>query len=481
MNNPQVPKAKKAPSQSKNPSKRVAKNTVAKIRKNKPEPATEKEKQDVADAVCICLNMVDPLNNPVVRLGSVYGARDTAKASPYARPNAQWIDLSGNNLPQDSCIAVFRDAYCGYIDTRSGSSTNPASYVISCPAPCGTTYQPSSYMNILGWTSGPQIHDLVLYPGRVKGDPANYFYVRGGDTVVVTNNNSGSGTINVNPMSWWDEETTDWGVQNLAGIGGNYTYTAPSDGYVKFLFAAGSINGLVNVRVQINYKFLQGWCFGHHAIPGLPQNSQNIQSLKVVSASVMYTNTASPLNREGKIAGLQIAAGEWFANYFGYSNISQVIKSDARSIENGLYGYLRTTQPADFDFQEYDIPTTSNGSSNAFFNLQRNNDALIVCANVSNSFVAGQDGYYTVAYGVEYVTTDTWIQMEKPKVHPDRVMEAVYWANEFPQWHENPFHLSDIWSWIKETVKDVYSGVKEMLPYVAKGVDVAQKVAAIMG
>jgi hypothetical protein len=181
----------------------------------------------------------------------------------------------------------------------------------------------------------------------------------------------------------------------------------------------------------------------------------------------LYTNTASPLNRQGQIAGLQVPKGTAWLQYSDFTQLAEDKKSVTRDIVEGAYGFLKPTSTDDFRMRIYEIPgdTTSTSDEQVVFELYPDSDYLALIANVN--IPAGQTGYVTIAASVEYTTLNQWISIKLGRMSEMEIREALEVFSRIPQWHTNDLHWDDIWSWIKDTAKDVWSGIKEIAPLVA--------------
>jgi len=217
--------------------------------------------------------------------------------------------------------------------------------------------------------------------------------------------------------------------------------------------------------------------WAHRALPFLDTNVVSADAIKLYGGSLMYTNEASPLNRQGKLAAAQIPQGRDWRDFVDYDSIASVKGSYRDQVLNGYYGFLKPTQPSDIDFIE-NHEIENNTLAAAWYPINPTSDFLAFTIKVVDS--NGRDGYYTYDAALEYRTNDQWRDVRLPDISASTVFEAMSLVAQLPQHHENDFHIGDIFSWIKDRVSDVWTGVKQAFPYVLSGLETAGKVAAVL-
>ncbi len=462
---PQNKPKKKAPSQSKNPSKQVKKNVVRKAMKQ----ANVMDQVMSAQAQQIVESFASPLDAEAVRLGTVYGSYKTSTAKPFTRITPAWADLQTAGSLDDTCCFVYRDPYCAAIVPQKVSQNTIYQGNFGPITVAGT---PSPlYIPYLSFLSGNSIHGPLLFPGRLPDQRLNWFYV---GVAQVTINNTGSTSFGVSAMTFRDDVVTQLGNFTIAASGSqSFGPFALGTYFSSNIFSQTASSAAIGtLQVTISAGVVTP---AHLALNGIINNSASAEAFKVYAASVMYTNTASPLNRQGKVAGIQLPAGSWWDQYLNFDTIADLESADSRDVVNGIYGFLKPTQPRDIDFIPFDTVSTNNLSTDTWWPLRRPSDFLAVAVKVLASS-NGQDGYFTIAHAFEFRTTDPWREVEMAHISPHTVEFAMMLVSRCPQWHENPLHLSDIWNWIKKTSQDVYESVKEALPDIVKGATTVAKI-----
>jgi hypothetical protein len=414
----------------------------------------------------IIKSIAAPKDFDVPRLGSVYASYPTGVAKLYQRQPSFFADLNSAGTFDSSTGFAFREPYCSFITPVNCNIGY--SYVSPPTSVTGDVNGATIQFPFLMHDSNPlypnRVHGDALFPGRIPNSNDNYFYASPGSSLSVTNNsNSAGATIRI--FRWWNDSRGQVSEQSLPALGYiNYSVTLP--GYYSFKAVVASGFAPYNVGLSIFQATLSPsplvYIWGHFCMPSIYANSSNVNAVKTIGVGLCYTNDASPLNKQGKIAGIQLAAGSIWSNYTNYSAIASLSDCVSMPAENGIYGFLKPTQPRDMDFMAFETVTGNSLATDAYWNIIPNSDFLCVSALVTTA--AGQDGYWTPQYAIEYRTESQFVEVRSPVISPSVVDTAMMWISKLPQWHENPFHISDIFDWIGDRVSDVYNGVKNALP-----------------
>jgi len=449
----------KKPSMSKNPAKRVAKNTVVNMRMSSVKKARQMEK--------ILASIAAPKEYPAVRLGTSFGSYQTAVANPFRITNSGWD--SGTN---STSAFLFRDPYRFFISRVTTTSPSVYQYQVQgtgqsiAVEAIGLQFGP--LLNVATTTATNTVHGNALYPGRFSDSKRSWIWVEAGQPLTITNPTTA--TLSFFPYFLTPDGTEQiTATQTVASLT-PLIFNVAFSGYWSF-----DVNATANVAFVplISLNIPAGTWWGHRSVPWMTANYSSCDAMKLYAGSLMFTNEASPLNRQGKIAAAQIPQGRDWRNYTSYSTVAGVKDAYVSDAENGYYGFLKPTQPHDIDFIENNSIGIG-GLVFAWFDLSVPSDFMAV--NVTVTTPLGQDGYYTYAAAFEYRTSDQWRDVEHPTITAETVMDSMSLVARLPQHHENPFHLSDIYDWIKNAVSDIWGGFKSALPVVA---DVATKTAGI--
>ena len=426
-----------------------------------------------------------PKDYLVPRFGGSVGSDPTAVANPWARIDVNFPDatvLKPDEFNGDWCPTyVFRDAlrFCITPFSLDPSGLNPSIYTgnFTIRPAQGVEIYPRLYR--VGWLSGPLVHGDTLYPGRLgPSDQHRGLLLSQGNVLKVNMStaalNHGSYYILVvkrlSAGQWVPFEE----YQDLPGTPGSHTIVITKTGYYAFtytyyqggaLFTLPSQPGNFQIEMGVPGSMYTTW--SQLALPHFSSAFSFVDAVRLTGVSLMYTNTASPLNHQGQIVGLQVPKGTSWLQYTSFSDVSEDKKSVTRDIVEGCYGFLKPTSEDDFKMCIYEVPgdTTIGTDEDIVFSLYPDSDYLAVIASVN--VTAGQTGYLTVAASLEYTTLNQWISVKQGQLSDVELKESLEVFSRIPQWHTNALHWDDIWDWVKSTAKDVWNGIKEIAPLAA--------------
>jgi hypothetical protein len=439
------------------------------------------------EQIKILLSVMSPKDFPAVRLGSNLGSYETAVANPFTVDTVGWIDTENVATGDTTSTFIFRDPFRFCVTTRffgAGGNANSYVYQVTCDA---TVVYTTNFVPLttgrFGWFSGAQPHGQYLYPGKLKGGERTYVWCNAGDTLLIANSSGQS--CNLTPFYYRTDGRLDTAAFFTCPTGASTAhapaaqYTLGVGCYVGFdiasTVAAGvSFNGLY---IQVSNLSNAVKCYAHKALPWIDNNIISVDAIKIYAASLMLTNTASPLNRQGKLAAVQLPEGRDWRQYLTYDSISSVKEAYVNNAVNGYYGFLKPTQPSDLDFRDQRHLRSDGTLSQAWFLLDSGSDFIAVSAKVTDS--NGRDAYVTCSASLEYRTNDQWREVKCPSIPYNIVFDAFNMISSAPQHHENPFHIGDIFDWIGDQFSGLWNGVKEAYPKVMSGLTTALHVGAL--
>ncbi len=462
----------------KKPAKRVAKNVLSVARA-----------EHAMDAMIqhIVLSVAAPKEFDPVRLGSTFGSYPTALANPY-NVLATRSDSFTNNS-NTAMGFLFRDPYRFFIYQQgkpynSVPSTAASVYTYSyasSPWSISTIGMPvPGYpLNFSGAAGLIPYHGPKLYPGRGRGNNRFYYYMSGTAQFTWTNVNSAAVTMTYVLYQYNADNSIQQVATGSVASGGSATFISTGDGYYGLELAAVSVTQFQGTYTITEYTCPTNpptypiWC--HRSVPDQSNNDLADEATKLYGCSLMWTNEASPLNRQGKLAAVQIPQGRDWRSFTTYDSIAVQKDAYTHDAVNGYYGFLKPTQPRDIDFIENNTHLSAGVFGTAWWDMTVPSDFLAVAVQITNT-PDGQDGYFTVAAALEYRTSDQWRDTAPPKNSPELVNKAMSIIARLPQHHENPLHLSDIMNGIKSFIGDIWQGIREAVPVIA---DVASKTAHV--
>jgi hypothetical protein len=455
----------KAPSQSKDPMKRVGKNIARALNLNEQE--TAKYVQELV------LSFTLPGEVKAKRLGSLYGSYETAVANVFALCNPAW---SANNatgfLFRDPC----RFFICPFLLGAGAQGTYSYTY---------SGYNISTYQApLLGFplknTSGSSYHGPLLYPGRIRGQQRSWYYCHLG---VISLSNPTAQSLVVTLWADYGGSSASGSIiqTTTVGPGVDFNYVVSTAGYFAIdIYATGPSTG-VDYTGTLSITETSGSSrviYAHKAMPDLNIGMARSRGIKLYGASLLFTNEASPLNRQGKLAAVQMPAATDWRPYTTYDAISPLKEAYTAGAQNGYYGFLKTTSPKDYEFQN-NYFANATGVTQMWWDKEIPNDWLALAVQVTD--LNGQDAVFKYSAAFEYRTNDQWSTVDKPEYSEKEVEMALELVSLAPQHFENPLHWGDIVDWVKNAAKSVVQGVNDILPFALKvGHAVAPIVAAMV-
>jgi len=455
----------------------------------------------------IAAAMSDPKGSPGWRWASEYNDGLTATAVPWALfPNTSNGGGSTAGVPilpiTDGCAFVFRcaeRAYVVYNPNPAGKTYTYQAYFANDPQPPSTSYPPTSlggvgevpfapaYWNAVS-TFTP--HGSTLFCGTDGLSQYRYMYMEAGVVVTATTDLL-SGLSSANEVVLYLRRWVDGSVYDIAenatqgtGVGGlACTVTVPANkgGYIAVTFSVRDHTTKVgNPAVNVGFQSLKfegaNAVFEHHCLPGYENNVGSADGTRIMSASCMLSNDASPLNRQGKIAMVQSPEKYEWTHWVdgGFQAVSSAQGSQTLVADNGMYGFLKPTKTTDFDFYSYS--DTIGGNVVASQYPLKSETAYLVCyfqcvnaAASTDLTTPTQDFHWTIAYGCEYQTADIWRSLDVSIYSADVCRKALEQLKNIPQFHENPLHVAEIWQKIKSLAKSAVDGIIKWGPTVLKG------------
>lgn len=431
-------------------------------------------------AKTLLANLALPSDAQPVRIGSSLGSDPTALARPKARYTVNYPNGAGVfDVPQTSSPSfLFRDPLRSLVHVASTTASDDfntyvADAQLDVPNCTDDIYPryltpfvdqldlnnsyhgPNLYCGILGesdifrWfpvSKGQQVSVSVLDPAPAIGVLSLQLFKLEGKTPKLIE----TLTFPALPSS----------VFAAIGASGSGYYA------VRFNVSMAPISGApapLNVKITLTSTSVPT-LWAHKASPGIEDNLANIKTFSVLGASLMYTNTASPLNRQGKIVARELPAKSNWLDYLNFDQVANLSLAEVKDAPEGMYAFTRPNAGTFGSFKTLVYDATDEVEEYLYTILP---DEPFVIIHASVATTAGQDGYLTLNQSIEYTSTSQWIEQKIGEMSNDDVKIALRLLSSMPQFHENPLHFDDVWSWIKDTASNVWSAVKDVAPYVA--------------
>lgn len=456
-----------------------------------------------ADKYVLAMVAPDPKTAPV-RWRSQYTSALTAVASPLTRYEADWntVDATAKNLtafgfrdplrhtviPDRNAAGatyVYRGYYTNVVANSGGSRTiNPipnsalsltAEVTDNPVAPQDYELDAAYWAHVPGsstgvyTTAGP--HGPTLFSGTINGksEERRLVYLEGGSIVTfsIAGNIVGSSTAVFRAVLHKLEgdklQKDAKATTNIAVATPTVNLTVDISGYYAMdlqwrsgLIDTDSTGNVLGISVQFSGN---GPVYRHLPIPGLLDNLASAQTIRIIGHSLMYTNRASALAREGQVAGLQLSVG---SNWLDYVTFDQVTVSGTNAssgstnqvtvlqADQGMYISARPSQTEDMDLYEY-YARKGFQLTDSFYPVVPRSGVILLAMNVLTT--AGRNGYWTVCTSLEYETLDPWRVVARSEMPEHVTAAALDLVRDVPNCVENPLHMAKILASIKRGIK----------------------------
>lgn len=421
---------------------------------------------------------VEPL-----RYASPFSTAATAVVRPWTAYPAGWLTTSFDGdlqqLPADTYFAAFfRDPYRAYVAYDANSSTandqydfvfvdetsGGWGYEATIPAGVTMNFKPvAALWNSSGSTGQYKPHGPYYYPGR--WDDQYMLWIDKGSKLklnITEASDSGSFVFELHSFTTKYNPTVA-SVIVTPGVGGDgtATYNITESAY----YSVSVTESIPSAKFSANIVNDTGIShYGHHFLPGFDDNVYSVQALRLSALAIMFSPRASPLNLQGEIFAAQVPASAPWITYTDANTIDSAQGRGRKLAKQGIYAWLRPTQPSDWNFVETMKFTSTNEIADGYFNLKGHSEYLALLATCTDT--QGRDNRVTAWWGGEYRTKDSWRTLGVPTVSSQAFDEALEAMKFAPQFYENPSHLAKIWSVVKSTTKAVLNGIKRYGPQI---------------
>jgi hypothetical protein len=223
-----------------------------------------------------------------------------------------------------------------------------------------------------------------------------------------------------------------------------------------------------------------GWLV--NSVPNFDTKIGNVNNINVNALSVLVSDVSTILSKNGTVSGMQInqgfdIPGVCINNLQSYQslvdNAAQGV-SKRRSLETGMYAFMTPEDVEDFSYRKYMHYVSANGTvvlANASTPIEDFKSILAFVLFVETNSGSPIGGTYnrTFSYAVEFQTIDPWYYMTDQTLNSTARSELVDALRACPQFHENVFHLKDIFDFLKNAGKSIL-GIAPEIADVVSGV-----------
>jgi len=244
-----------------------------------------------------------------------------------------------------------------------------------------------------------------------------------------------------------DDNEAEDGVLAWTSTTGN-TYSVTNPGYFRFECTANSNAGIFSLS-----SAGIGPVFQHLMAHDMDTSITDFARVRVLGASLMYTNNASLNSLEGMSCGVQMPGSTPWLSIFqgGYDEVSTTEGAYPIRATNGMYGYICPEDNKCFDYQDWF--TVDDGELvSTQVPLVPEYDYAVIALTITNT--SGQDGMWMYVHGLEFQTKNRLFASEKPTNNRLDYEQACDLLRAIPQFTENDSHISDIWNWVKNAASN---------------------------
>jgi hypothetical protein len=251
---------------------------------------------------------------------------------------------------------------------------------------------------------------------------------------------------------------------------------------IDFMVAAGAAGSLNQLTIGSDAGWdganSTGWVV--RSIPAFDDKIGSFTNINVNAATVLFSDVSRVLDVNGTVSGAQINMGYDIPGVCVNDLVSLQSLVDGAAtqtsrrmnFQTGLYAFLKPEDVSDYSFQTYMKYTMSGGQAvlvNAAtpVNLLRSFLAISIAVQVTDGAVVGGTYNRTTNYAVEFQTLDPWYFLTDQTLNSTARSELVDALRECPQFHENPFHLSDIFDFLKNAGKSILGMAPEIADVVS--------------
>jgi len=440
----------------------------------KPKP---KLAMQIARSLCL------PEEGNVVRYAAPYSVEPTAIAAPYTEPYTAWSlnpALASRQLSATDLMAVvtrtpeaalilydFNPGNAAWQYNLTGGNVNasglplPPSQSFNVPVATGVFTAIPLLYGIPAVAGGYSPHGTTWFSGSYhsSADPnQKWFWVNATDAFTCTIATIDSSVTGYLVIDYFDG--TSYVAVSEVGPAQTYT-TTPTTASLTFEKGAyASVNFYTESIVTYNVDvllftnvYIKGNTdnFCHTCIPYFDYNCGSVPAIRVLNASLRYTNRASELNAQGTIAMTQSYEGKPWTSYIanngtGYKAVTSSKVHFTGPLNKGAYGFLKPEDSKTFNFVS-NTKTSGGNIMSSGWEIDQQASYLIAYAQCTNAL--GMDGFWVATYGVEYETSDSWRSVKAPNANSETWAMAMQMVLRTNQFHENPSHLEEIWDSIK--------------------------------
>jgi hypothetical protein len=428
--------------------------------------------------------MALPIDYPPVRVADTYSADETALAQVVTKKKVSWDSglnigqvASGRQLPSNDWGAfifpsllrhtvVYKVLVPGVAPIiwqyKAVKGVAGASTSFSVPSYEGTwRMDPGGMIAFLG----EQPHGSFMFCGRAEGRTGFWVDAMSGYPATISVNFSqilpvGASVTLV--LYRWNNGRWNLQSQGISSNPASTVFTSVNNsGYYAVELNLGGVNSASTGTAEILMQCTTTSSWAHMPVNDIYSNYQNIGNERVLGLAFLLQNEASVMNKQGNVVAWQIPPNQdWYITYAGkgggagfYDDAFQDKSSSTFLLETGIYGFKRPKGSQDFNWEQEIFHNEDQGASGigfspadevrtGFFNLECPCDYLGIAASASQ--VGAADCLLSTAVGLEYTTTNPWLDTQTPVIAKQAFELGIASLREVEQFYENPIHIPSL-------------------------------------
>jgi len=513
-----VPKASPQTRPKKLPQSRMA---VAPVKKE----LQIQKKREVSEYERVARAFTDPRDYPPIRVRTQINSMACAAHSLGMEIPASWPPEtlpSGHTaleLNQDEMIfAVYKQPECAviqsaYVDGKTweydiyGETVNDSDQPLKAPTPPSLDFYvplranvwnpvPMQFATYNGGTTNPMdIHGQVLFGRTISGKPDEPHVLFGHKGEIFELEMLGIPVFTGSDMQFWlSLNYVEEGVikKEIQVIGPAATPTPSSATFSFRLANTGYFNFDINPIVDsstteaeetmiiefVNVKLIgdgtsngPSQVFRHLALPEWNTKALDITKILVYAGSGRYTNTASPLEKQGYWIGRQLDGDKpWFHYIKRFDDLAAQSDVADHLLNKGAHGWIKINDDAKELTYDTFTYTRDGRIHNTFAPIMGQKPYNLWYGKLTPN-TSSVNGVVYYGWGTNELTQSRWIETKKPHITIETMKAYLSAMSDIPEWHENPTHMREIGKKITTTAKSFLSTATKMAPSVIQGLE----------
>jgi len=392
------------------------------------------------------LHNIFTVNAPNGFVGTYTGGSTTA-----------WVAYLFRNALRNAVVLSRTSATFTYNATFyvAASGTNSTTWHV--PAPGDVEPLPLVYMSCAtaGAPHGPPVSGTsYLYTGALRDYPMAFVWM-GPLDVFNFSATGGTGTDVITVTYLANPGSTD---PQLADLATTYSVTSaattsfPSSGSITAGYYAFTVKGATTTpwTYSCNLVVAAGDVLCHYSIPSAISHISLLSSARVTATSLLVSNVASELYREGPLYAALITDETDFRKLSTAPDITTRPTFKTGSNKLGIYGWL---PPIGANAMLRRSIISSQGAVVTGTSFYLDDGVGYEVFRIDSTATGGSaapalDFVATLQTAVEYVTTDPWVELEYSAIDVVDAQRALQVCTRCEPFADNPLHMSDIMSFI---------------------------------